>query len=92
LSRKVISYLLGALLLLMLFAAGPVQQDPQAVHAGAEAADSENPGNQHGELEEGFSPSDFIFDHILDAYDWHILSYHDFHLSIPLPVIIYSET
>ncbi|MCK4853871.1 MAG: F0F1 ATP synthase subunit A, partial [Bacteroidales bacterium] len=42
--------------------------------------------------DEGFSPADFIFDHVLDAYEWHILSYDDFHLSIPLPVIIYSES
>ncbi len=46
----------------------------------------------HGESEEGFAPSNFIFDHILDAYEWHILSFKDFHLSVPLPVILYSET
>ena len=38
-----------------------------------------------------FKPGDFIFDHIKDAYDWHILTYKDFHLSIPLPVIVYSK-
>lgn len=101
-SRKVISYILGALLFLILFAAAPVQQDhppehsasapEQELHAGGQATASEDHATAHEETDEGFSPSDFIFDHILDAYDWHILSYHDFHLSIPLPVIIYSET
>lgn len=30
-------------------------------------------------------------DHIADAYDWHILSYKDKHVSVPLPVIVISE-
>lgn len=38
--------------------------------------------------EEGFNAGKVIIDHILDAYDWHILSKGDFHLSIPLPVIL----
>jgi F-type H+-transporting ATPase subunit a len=29
-----------------------------------------------------------IIDHIVDAHEWHILTYNDFHLSIPLPVIL----
>jgi F-type H+-transporting ATPase subunit a len=50
-------------------------------------------GEDHPEsTEEGFSPSHFIFDHIMDAYEWHILTFRDFHLSVPLPVILYSET
>jgi F-type H+-transporting ATPase subunit a len=42
--------------------------------------------------DEGFDPGSFIFDHIKDAYEWHILTYKDFHVSIPLPVIVYSKT
>lgn len=101
-NKKVISYILGGLLFLILFAAVPVQQDNQPDHqSGTEELESQSGDDHtapsdhetsHGEDEEGFSPADFIFDHILDAYDWHILSYKDFHLSIPLPVIIYSET
>ena len=44
------------------------------------------------ESEEVFDPGSFIFGHIADAYDWHILSINDFHLSLPLPVIVYSKT
>ncbi len=41
--------------------------------------------------EEKFNPGTFILDHIGDAYDWHILTYNGHHVSIPLPVILYSE-
>ncbi|MDQ2179344.1 F0F1 ATP synthase subunit A [Marinifilum sp. D714] len=40
---------------------------------------------------EKFEPGNFIMDHIADAYDWHILSYKDKHVSVPLPVIVISE-
>ncbi|MFC2098878.1 F0F1 ATP synthase subunit A [Bacteroidota bacterium] len=101
-NRKVLSYILGILLFFILFAARPVQQDTHQDHStpahNTEATISEDhseESDQHssqGHEEEGFSPANFIFDHILDSYDWHILSYKDFHLSIPLPVILYSET
>jgi F-type H+-transporting ATPase subunit a len=41
--------------------------------------------------EKKFEPGEFIFDHIGDSYEWHILSAGDFHLSIPLPIIVYSK-
>lgn len=41
--------------------------------------------------QEKFEPGNFIMDHIADAYDWHILSYKDKHISVPLPVIVISE-
>jgi len=44
----------------------------------------------HGDKEK-FAPGEFIMHHIADAYEWHILSYGDYHLNIPLPVILYSE-
>ena len=40
---------------------------------------------------EKFNPGTFIFDHIGDSYDWHIMSMGDKHVSIPLPVILYSK-
>ncbi len=57
-------------------------------HAGAQETHS---GAHSGSDEAEFAPSHFIFDHIMDAYEWHILTYKDFHLSVPLPVILYSE-
>lgn len=44
----------------------------------------------HGEAEK-FKPGPFITEHIGDAYEWHIATFGDFHLSIPLPIILYSE-
>ena len=41
--------------------------------------------------EESFNAGEMILEHVIDAYEWHILTYGDFHLSIPLPVIIYSD-
>ena len=35
-----------------------------------------------------FEPGDMIIEHILDAHEWHILTYNDFHLAIPLPIIL----
>jgi F-type H+-transporting ATPase subunit a len=42
-------------------------------------------------MEEEFKAGDMIIEHIIDAHDWHILSYGDFHLTIPLPVILYHD-
>lgn len=38
-----------------------------------------------------FKPGDFIMDHIADAYDWHITTLGHKHISIPLPVIVYTS-
>jgi F-type H+-transporting ATPase subunit a len=38
-----------------------------------------------------FDPGTFIFDHIGDAYEWHLFTIGDRHFSIPLPVILYSR-
>jgi len=53
----------------------------------------------HGEApadkKEGFNASEVIFNHVLDAHEFHFLSYKgsdgkEHHVSIPLPVILYS--
>jgi F-type H+-transporting ATPase subunit a len=38
--------------------------------------------------EKAFDAGAMIIDHIVDAHEWHILTYNTFHLSIPLPVIL----
>ncbi len=40
---------------------------------------------------EKFNPGTFILEHIGDAYEWHILTYNGHHVSVPLPVILYSK-
>jgi len=100
--RKIISYILGAVFFFMILAARPQQQEhePQPEHTEENLStdqhevdhEAEHEGEHEGEHETGFAPGEFIFDHIGDAYEWHILTYKDFHLSIPLPVILISET
>ncbi|PIF06657.1 MAG: ATP synthase F0 subunit A [Draconibacterium sp.] len=40
---------------------------------------------------EDFNAGEFVIDHVSDAHDWHIVSFGDTHISIPLPVILYSK-
>lgn len=37
-----------------------------------------------------FKPGEFIIDHILDNHEWHIATFNEKHINIPLPIIIYS--
>ncbi len=41
--------------------------------------------------EKAFDPGSFIFDHIADAYDWHLFDFDGKHYSVPLPVILYTR-
>lgn len=52
------------------------------------AATSENEYSHH---QEEFNAGTMIIDHIVDAHEWHILSYGEKHVSIPLPVILIFE-
>lgn len=53
---------------------------------------TEYPENaEHQEKESKFDPGRFIFDHIADAYEWHIFTYEGKHITFPLPVILYSK-
>ncbi len=49
---------------------------------------------KNGETEkksEAFNPGDMIMEHVTDNHEWHILETGSFKLSIPLPVILYSD-
>ncbi len=41
--------------------------------------------------EKEFDAGELIFDHILDNHEWHILSFKDKHVSIPLPIVLVYE-
>ncbi len=43
-------------------------------------------------VEEGFNAGKFVIEHVSDSYDWHIVSFGDKHISIPLPIILYSKS
>ena len=36
-------------------------------------------------------PTEFIFHHVQDSYDWHFATIGHTHITLPLPVILYSE-
>ncbi len=57
------------------------------------ANEHHNAAEQHtnSHAKERFKPKDFIFDHIKDAYSWHIFTFRSKHISIPLPVIVRSK-
>jgi len=42
--------------------------------------------------QEKFNVKEFILEHLADTYEWTLLSSEDWHVSIPLPVILYSKT
>ncbi len=41
--------------------------------------------------EENFNAGDYALEHVSDAYEWHIVSWGEHNISIPLPVILYSK-
>ena len=41
--------------------------------------------------EEGFNPSEAIMHHIADSHGWHLFDWNDHPVSIPLPVILYTD-
>lgn len=45
----------------------------------------------HGTSQNGIDVKEIIFGHVQDSYEWHITTIGDKHVSISLPVIVYSE-
>ncbi len=41
--------------------------------------------------EESFNAGEFVMEHVSDSHEWHIVSFGDKHISIPLPVIVFSK-
>lgn len=54
-------------------------------------ADVSEAGAGHHEAEEEFNAGEMIIEHIIDAHEWHILTWNGHHVSIPLPVILLDE-
>lgn len=38
-----------------------------------------------------FNAGKFVIDHVSDAYEWHITGFGDTHISVPLPILLYSK-
>jgi F-type H+-transporting ATPase subunit a len=46
---------------------------------------------EHGEKEEEFNFSEMILHHISDSHEWHFATIGHTHITLPLPVILYSK-
>lgn len=55
----------------------------------AEDISPEHPGETAHE--KAFDAGKFVMEHVSDAFEWHILTVGHTHISIPLPIILYSE-
>ena len=62
-----------------------------SVHMNHDTAVATHAGVEHPEGKKEFNAGEMIIDHIIDAHDWHILTWGEHHISIPLPVILYDE-
>ena len=60
-------------------------------HPSPETAKPAETHESSPEPAEAFNPGDFIFDHIKDAHEWHLATIGHTHVTIPLPVIVYSK-
>ena len=57
----------------------------------ATANEGHDPHAEGGhEEKKGFNAKEVILGHVKDAHDWHLLSLGDLHVTLPLPVIVYS--
>lgn len=96
-SRRVKGLLVAAFSLLTLtFSTPSVAQEH---HEGGETSHEEQVHLEDTEKggEEKFDANEVIFGHVMDAHEFHFLSWkgadgHDHHATIPLPVIMYSTT
>ena len=75
-------------LVLSLLSYGPLYAQHGQEEEHSEAI--EGHGSESHESEE-FNAGEFVIEHVSDAYDWHITSWGETHISIPLPVIVYSK-
>jgi F-type H+-transporting ATPase subunit a len=39
-----------------------------------------------------FIPGDYIMHHVADAFEWHLATVGETHITVPLPIILYSKT
>ncbi len=74
--KKIIKSFLSILLIIL-----PLTVIAQETHS----------NDDYDKSKKGFDAGTFIIDHIGDSYEWHIATFGEFHLSIPLPVILYSK-
>jgi len=56
-----------------------------------QAEELTEPGHAEQETSEQFNAGKFIIEHVSDSYEWHVVTFGHTHISIPLPIILYSK-
>ena len=63
-----------------------------AQHEHSESTESEPASHEVTSHEdEEFNAGEFVIEHVSDSYEWHVATFGETHLSIPLPIILYSK-
>jgi F-type H+-transporting ATPase subunit a len=62
-----------------------------AQHAKDHSTTGEELHTDNSQKNEAFNAGKFVIEHVSDSHDWHIVSFGENHISIPLPIIIYSK-
>ncbi len=60
--------------------------------AGISRASETRETTEEGNHAKAFEAGKFVIEHVSDTYEWHIATFGQTHLSVPLPVILYSST
>ncbi|MFY9150721.1 MAG: hypothetical protein WAO52_01810, partial [Prolixibacteraceae bacterium] len=60
---------------------------------GLSRASEINEETNHGQTEQtnDFEAGKFVIEHVSDAFEWHIATFGKTHVSVPLPIILYSS-
>lgn len=54
-------------------------------------ASETNSPEGHTETTKNFEAGKYVIEHVSDAYEWHIATFGETHISIPLPIILHSS-
>lgn len=54
-------------------------------------ASGTNSSEGHTETTKNFEAGKYVIEHVSDAYEWHIATFGETHISIPLPIILHSS-
>lgn len=58
---------------------------------GISRANEENQHQGEAQKPESFEAGKFVIEHVSDAFEWHIATFGHTHISVPLPIILYSQ-
>ncbi|MCF0257161.1 F0F1 ATP synthase subunit A [Bacteroides heparinolyticus] len=90
--QKHTMFFIGLFVLMGLLTSVGMHADSIAVHHPVAAAvQVGGDGAVSAEKKNGVDVKEIVFGHIGDAYEWHITTWGKRHITIPLPVIVYSR-